>query len=174
MVGVYLETEWFATKSLSCSIIHYIFSTTPSNYHTNNDISFHDMFHHITAENAALEFEVLWEMYRSAKRYKTNQYKDVVMNHIQGNACLVTKKGLFFSIRAYALKNNLNLHEIVPRTFYVHANGKNSDEEGDGIVDDTEGFLAYNRDVEAAAVAGGSEETKKKDEGIIWICKPGT
>ena len=46
-------------------------------------------------KSVPVDFELLWEMYRSPKRYKGNRYKDCVLNHIQGNNVLVTKKGKY-------------------------------------------------------------------------------
>ena len=116
-----------------------------------------------------LEIEMIWEQYRHAKRYKSSLYKDCVLNHIQGNLALVTKKGLYFSIRNYCAKNNLDLADIVPRSFYLHCNGKDPSEFGEGRDDDTAAFKEYNRTaqgLEAEADGGG------RGQGIVWICKP--
>lgn len=50
----------------------------------------------------------VWEMYRNKKRFKRN----VVCNHLEGNAALVTKKGLYHTMREYGV-------DIMPQTFHV-------------------------------------------------------
>ncbi len=134
-------------------------------------------------------YELLWEMYRSPKRYKTSRFNNVVLNHIQNNACLVTKKGLFFTLRDYCQSRGMPLSSVVPRTYFIPPTKR------DGVAyatnDDTEAFLAYNEEVMkriAAAQAikdNASSMTEKapeceenqslstgNSEGLVWICKP--
>jgi len=142
------------------------------------------------------QFEILWEMYRSPKRYKTSRYSNVVLNHIQNNNCLVTKKGLFFTLRDYCKSAGIEVHSIIPRTYFIPP--VSTDSAAYASNDDTEKFLAYNDRAmkriatreeakKAAAVAG---ETVAEDicidadpevmhslssgnsDGLIWICKP--
>ena len=124
-----------------------------------------------------LEIDLIWEQYRLAKRYKGSLYKNCVLNHIQGNLSLVTKKGLYFSIRNYCAKNNLDLADIVPRSFYLHCNGRDPSEFGDGRDDDTMAFQEYNRKAlaaggEEAGPAAGATGAGEKEQGVVWICKP--
>ena len=109
-----------------------------------------------TADDA-MDLDFIWEQYRLAKRYKTNLYKDIVLNHIQGNPSLVTKKGLYFSLRKYCDKTGISLSDIVPRTYFLHCNGEDPSEQGEGRRDDSVEFSEYNQKVE--------------DE-VVWICKP--
>jgi hypothetical protein len=83
----------------------------------------------------------IWEMYRSAKKYKDDSYKDVVLNHIQGNNCLVSKKGLYFSIKSYCVKNNIDISTIVPRTYFLAS----ASTEQQSHSDDLDEFLEFNK-----------------------------
>jgi hypothetical protein len=131
----------------------------------------------------SIDFDIVWEQYRLAKRYKTALYKECVLNHIQGNPSLVTKKGLYFSIKTYCEKNGLELSDVVPRTFYLHADGSDPSEAGEGRRDDRAEFASYNR--QSSAGGGGSAEEscakeieegkggkEENGDGIVWICKP--
>lgn len=80
-------------------------------------------------------------MYRSAKKYKDDTYKDVVLNHIQGNNCLVSKKGLYFSIKSYCVKNNIDISTIVPRTYFIAS----ASTEQQNLSDDLDEFLEFNK-----------------------------
>ncbi len=68
----------------------------------------------------------IWEQYRCPKRYKDDTYKDTILNHLNNNNCLVSKKGLYFSLKAYCEKEGINLLDIVPRTFYLSPSGLKS------------------------------------------------
>jgi hypothetical protein len=82
----------------------------------------------------------IWEMYRNSIRYKQPAlYKNVMLNHIQKNAALVTKKGLYLSIKAYCNANNLDIMSIVPLSFYL-APGEHSKSMKD---DDLEEFSLF-------------------------------
>ena len=62
----------------------------------------------------------VWEMYRNSTRYKNPAaYKHILLNHIQRNAHLVTKKGLYLSIRNYCRENAIDMLSIIPLTFYL-------------------------------------------------------
>eukprot|EP00606_Chrysophyceae_sp_TOSAG23-5_P001593 GSChrysophyteH2.ASY1.ANO1.871.1 assembled CDS len=114
-----------------------------------------------TAAASPVEFEFLWEMYRSPKRYRTPIFKDCVLNHIQGNSVLVTKKGLYFSVRDYCIREGLNQFDLIPRTYFLPTS-KSSSEGGKN--DDTQEFVTYNE--------SSMEQMMKDDEGLLWICKP--
>lgn len=109
------------------------------------------------ANEDAMDLDLIWEQYRLAKRYKTTLYKDTVLNHIQGNPSLVTKKGLYFSLRKYCDRTGMDLGDIVPRTYFLHCNGQDPSEQGEGRQDDTAEFSDYNQTLE---------------EEVVWICKP--
>jgi hypothetical protein len=68
----------------------------------------------------------IWEQYRCPKRYKDDTYKDTILNHLNNNNCLVSKKGLYFSLKIYCAKEGINLLDIVPRTFYLSPSGLKS------------------------------------------------
>jgi len=164
-------------------------------------------WHAITAEKSVdpasetemVEYDFLWEMYRSAKRYKGDSFKECCLNHIQYNHSLVTKKGLYFTLRNYCATKSLDVLQIVPRTFYLHAAGRDDSHIGEGKADDIEIFLEYNREMgiknrndssaTVAASATENEDTKATspstacsdsgaespsvdDLGVVWICKP--
>lgn len=98
-------------------------------------------------------YHMIWEMYRNPKRYQTSKYKRVVLNHLQNNNCLVTKKGLYLSLRSYCRENNLDISTIVPLTFYLPDPSK-VDENSD-----MNEFLEYNRHSDP-------------ESNSIWIMKP--
>ena len=154
------------------------------------------------SESEIVEYDFLWEMYRSAKRYKGESFKECCLNHIQHNHSLVTKKGLYFTLRNYCLAKSLNVLEIVPRTFYLHAEGRDDSHIGEGKQDDLDIFLDYNREmekvsraknlpppstelvgVEGSVVVGegggagatavkGADSLSNDEVGVVWICKP--
>jgi len=83
---------------------------------------------------------IIWEQYRNMARYRDNNHENVVLNHLQNNACLVSKKGLYFSLREYCKQNNVNLLDIVPRTFYLATTADNSINS-----DDYADFMEYSK-----------------------------
>ena len=84
----------------------------------------------------------VWEMYRNPKRYKDTTYCDVMLNHLEHNNCLVTKKGLYLSLKAYCSKNkDINLLNLIPRTYYLASGSKTSTESRSA---DMAEFLAFN------------------------------
>lgn len=139
-------------------------------------------------ETEVAEYDFLWEMYRSAKRYKGDSFKEVCLNHIQYNHSLVTKKGLYFTLRNYCVAKDMNMLDIIPRTFYLHAAGRDDSHIGEGKKDDMDIFLEYNKQAEQAKLAAvhvsaaGDSETKNastrsespsnQEIGIVWIAKP--
>ena len=53
-------------------------------------------------------------MSRNPKRYNYNDYNNVVLNHLENNLYLVSKKNLYFSIRDYYAKlGNIFISKIV-------------------------------------------------------------
>jgi tubulin polyglutamylase TTLL1 len=123
-----------------------------------------------SAENSAEDEEsqlldqqpsFIWEMYRNSLRYKQpHLYQNVLLNHIQRNAQLVTKKGLYLSIKSHCVANNIDPLLIIPRTYYL-APGLTSKSMKD---DDMEDFLKF---CEQEASARGVSVND-----IVWIMKP--
>lgn len=110
--------------------------------------------------NKGLTF--LWEMYRSRLRYKDNSYVGVMLNHIQRNHCLVTKKGLYFCLKKYCEENDIDLLSIVPRTFYL-ASGSMMKRNGNIQNDDIDAFLEYNNQKETLLEATVNNDNKQKE-----------
>ena len=85
----------------------------------------------------------LWEMYRNSSRYNAKNldyYRSVLINKIPKNKHLVTKKGLYYSIKEHCTNNNLNPLSVIPLTFYLapgsgHPDHPSSSGEGNGIDD---------------------------------------
>lgn len=109
-------------------------------------------------------------MYRNPKRYKDGTHIDVMLNHLEHNNCLVTKKGLYFCLKAYSDKNSdISLLSLIPRTYYLK----------DNLLEpgDLPEFLEYNRAaflssslIEASVVLSDSfsaEEKSFKNEKIL-------
>lgn len=123
----------------------------------------------------------LWEMYRNPVRYSDKrQYRNVMLNHLQNNNCLVAKKGLYFCLKTFCERKQLDLLQIVPRTFFLSA---------DSPISETSHFLDYNKRVSemhtsrtkepnaqdsAKSPTFSSEEDipNPAHEGVIWILKP--
>ena len=62
------------------------------------------------------------DMYRNPLRYKDRRHRDVLLNHLQNNSCLVSKKGLYLSLQLYSGSNQeINLLDIIPRTYYLES-----------------------------------------------------
>lgn len=91
----------------------------------------------------------IWEMYRNPMRYNDKQYRHVVLNHIQHNQCLVTKKGLYKSLRAYCEVSGIDILSVIPHTYFIHTTGS----------DDYEEFV---RDMTHS----------DRPDDMIWIVKP--
>lgn len=113
--------------------------------------------------NKGLTF--LWEMYRSRLRYKDNSYVGVMLNHLQRNHCLVTKKGLYFCLKRYCDENNLDILSIVPRTFYL-ASGSMMKRNNNIANDDLDDFLAYNKQKESEVSSESVASTENKTHNL--------
>ena len=110
---------------------------------------------------------------RNPKRYVNEDYCSIVLNHLENNVYLVSKKHLYFSIRDYYASLGKDPLDIIPRTFYLAPNAE-----------DTRGelkeFSEYNKKYSVAKDNNGDEngasqdkkEKKDKEEGLIWIAKP--
>ena len=134
-------------------------------------------------ERAAINFDMVWEMSRNPKRYKYLDYMHVVLNHLEDNRWLVSKKYLYFSLRDYCAKNGMNLLEIVPRTFYI-APGSGDDKGDLKLFQDYNGtsgpqplpILSGSVGVDTATEPSTFIEVQDKSDenaqGVIWILKP--
>ena len=110
---------------------------------------------------------------RNPKRYVNEDYCPIVLNHLENNVYLVSKKHLYFCIRDYYAMLGKDPLEIIPRTFYLAPNAEDARGE---LVE----FTEYNR--KHAIVESNSSEKndtpsskggkKDKEEGLIWIAKP--
>lgn len=105
---------------------------------------------------------IIWEQYRNMARYRDNNHENVVLNHLQNNACLVSKKGLYLSLREYCRQNNMNLLDVVPRTFYLATTSDNSIN-----ADDYTEFMEYNKQYNTSNSRGREEAKDSKETGPI-------
>lgn len=119
---------------------------------------------------------VIWEQYRNMARYRDNNHESVHLNHLQNNACLVSKKGLYLSLREYCKQNNVNLLDIVPRTFYLATTRDNST-----LADDYNDFMEYNKQFNSSNSSIEMKENEQQidnntkndtKDDLIWIMKP--
>ena len=95
-------------------------------------------------------------MFRNRNRYKSKKYRRVMLNHLQHNHGLVTKNGLYLSLKAYCSTAGIDLATIVPQTFYL-SSVQGNDERNTEL----EEFVSYNND----SSCDGTDD-------IIWILKP--
>ena len=68
-----------------------------------------------------INYDIVWEMYRNPKRYKDRKFNQVCLNHLENNNYLVSKKGLYFSIKRYCDQKKIDPLELIPRTFYLQS-----------------------------------------------------
>eukprot|EP01038_Epipyxis_sp_PR26KG_P008086 gene8086-10954_t len=108
----------------------------------------------------------IWEMYKNSMRYKDNLHYNVVLNHVQSNKWLVSKKGLYFSLKSYCSKNNIDVLKIIPKTFYLVSPGGNIRE------DDMEEFMNYNQDIDRSNYADSGTKVLIDDEESIQTVFP--
>jgi hypothetical protein len=110
----------------------------------------------------------IWEMYRNPNRYKTSKYARVVLNHIENNACLVTKHGLYESIKQYCAENGSDMSTITPLTFHLRPHGRVLKEEDQSEMTN---FLKYNETINVLQAAEADGEVSASDS-CVWILKP--
>jgi len=115
-----------------------------------------------------INYNFVWEMCRNPKRYASNDHVSVVLNHIENNRYLVSKKHLYFCIRDYCAKMSKDPLDYIPRTFYLAPMG------GDDSRGELNEFQNFNMQYLADAAANGSEDNVEDDngKGCIWILKP--
>ena len=63
---------------------------------------------------------------RNPKRYVNEDYCSIVLNHLENNVYLVSKKHLYFSIRDYYASLGKDPLDIIPRTFYLAPNAEDT------------------------------------------------
>lgn len=68
-----------------------------------------------------------WEMYRKGKRYAHSQ-TNLVYNHLEGNASIVTKKGLYYTMKEYCVNKAELMQDYIPLTFCVPSGSLDSQE----------------------------------------------
>jgi len=83
-------------------------------------------------------------MYRNHKRYRDRKFSNVALNHLENNSSLVSKKGLYFSIRDYCKAGGQDPLEIIPRTFYLQTS---SEDENCGNSGELQEFIEFNRSI---------------------------
>jgi len=86
---------------------------------------------------------VIWEMYRNPQRYKTLKSDDTnggggggkiqanicVLNHFEKDSVLVTKHGLYWSMKNYFDNINLKLPKWIPETYHIISLNQNNDQD---------------------------------------------
>ena len=107
-------------------------------------------------------------MNRNAKRYKEKFNENVLLNHLQKNDCLITKKGLYRYLKTYCLQQGIDLLKIIPRTFYLKSSNKD---------DDMEEFLYVNEHNLSSLFSRSNninedEKIPQTPNDVIWILKP--
>ena len=114
----------------------------------------------------------IWEQYKNAKRYKEVFYENVLLNHLQRNDCLITKKGLYRCLKSYCLKEGIDLLKIIPRTFYLTSCDAHKD-------DDMQEFMDINENRLSCLINSKSNNDEDEQSSkpvtpndIIWIMKP--
>lgn len=124
----------------------------------------------------------IWEQYRNWIRYQDKSHENIMLNHIKHNNKLVSKKGLYYSLKEYCKLNNTDLLDIVPRTFFLSS--VSCSNRTNEIVDDMEEFLLYNKNYERnnnvsiksdSTINSNDSVTPSINEQIkepIWILKP--
>lgn len=92
---------------------------------------------------------LLWEMYKNPNKFKSAKYKNTLYNHLEFNNALVTKKGLYESLKNYCQgpRNSLNIDilTIIPRTFYLCPSGMANSKGAELARDDMQEWLDFNR-----------------------------
>jgi tubulin--tyrosine ligase len=113
----------------------------------------------------------IWEMYRNSKRYSDSSHESILLNHIQKNSCLVTKKGVYLCLKAYCLQNNIDLLKIIPLTFYLASSaGSKSIKD-----DDMETFMQFNENltgISSSIENNSPTSSATTKEETVWIMKP--
>lgn len=117
---------------------------------------------------------LIWQMYKNNDNYRGDAYTNVLLNHIQRNSCLVSKKGLYFCLREFGTKQGIDISTIVPTTFYLSTSQTTSPRQ-----DDRQEFIHYNenhrQDDDSISVGSSPAVDLSNDvvkDDIVWILKP--
>jgi tubulin polyglutamylase TTLL1 len=95
-----------------------------------------------------------------------------ILNHLQNNSCLVSKKGLYLSLQLYCGSNQeVNLLDIIPRTYYLESGellteGQRSKNLADFIAFNDHGLPGQ----ENRSDSCGPDKSPR--DSVIWIVKP--
>jgi hypothetical protein len=138
-------------------------------------------------------------MSRNPKRYKYSDYTQVVLNHLENNSHLVSKKCLYFSIRDYYAKSGTiflffsfwfiftsylfvisgkDVLEMIPRTFYLAPNETDSRGELKQFIDFNAKYKSPGENLRTESpvkdvLACVKDSVDPADAaGCIWILKP--
>eukprot|EP01041_Mallomonas_annulata_P000481 gene481-901_t len=124
-----------------------------------------------TSNESHPECDMLWEMYRNPVRYKTKTFSSTLLNHVENNNSLVSKKGLYKSIRAYCSTENINILEIIPRTFYLKSGSLTADEEFNLFLQ-YNGMSNENDRKPMFCLTSDKRKQSRPQDNFIWILKP--
>lgn len=106
--------------------------------------------------------QFIWQMYKNNKHYQNDAFIGVLLNHLENNGCLVSKKGLYYSLKDYCLEKELDITTIIPQTFYLTNDTKIRSK----MRNDNDEFRLYNESL------GDKLSNNKSVEDVIWILKP--
>lgn len=117
-----------------------------------------------TSDDVYTTLSLYWEMYRNPNKFKNPSFRNIIYNHLEFNAVLVTKKGLYESIRRFCEAHpKHDINSIIPKTFYINSTALNGE-------DDLEAFKCFNLNY-------GKEHEEKvdttlgEDTNIISSCR---
>lgn len=97
---------------------------------------------------------MIWEMNRNSQRYKSNRFDKTLLNHLEKDLCLVSKKGLYYTLKSWCEEkgDDSDMLKLVPRTFYLQSSLAGS---SSVINDDKDSFIAFNRAAYASRQQSG-------------------
>lgn len=127
-----------------------------------------------TADTGCQEIPAfIWEMYRNPLRYRDKRYRNVLLNHLENNSCLVSKKGLFLSLQSYCESNHdINLLDIIPKTFYLISGEQIAEGQRSRNMADFIAFNDHERQLAEDNRLSSNTSDKSLENDIIWIVKP--
>lgn len=120
--------------------------------------------------------QFIWQMYRSSSHYQNSTYNNVMLNHLQRNHCLVSKKGLYYCLKDYCDRTSSDISNIIPKTFYLSTKISQSKTKCDDRLE----FIQYNQSPNTEVRESDSisdintNQVNLSVNDIIWIVKPGS